>query len=150
METLISKLPNDKIKINWNKSPIAMSLFKSFITIPLERSTDHLGSSTGWTEWRNEEEKLIIGGGIVGGIELLDSIRYKKNLQNPYNNYCNPFYLSDIMTKEGMVFFKNYYKDEINNQLSDLLSKIENIKESLKFNKEKLILFKNEFESIGS
>lgn len=113
VETIISKLSKDKIKINWNKRPIAMSLFKSLLTVELTKSTGHLGESTGWTKWVNEEKKLIVGGGIVNGIDLLDSLEYGRRLDNPYNNYVNPFYLFDIMTEEGKRFFLDYYKQEI-------------------------------------
>jgi hypothetical protein len=107
------KLQADKIKISWNKNPIKMDKFLSFLTINVERSYDHLGSDTGWTRLNNKEHKLIIGGGIVGNIEYLDSVQYGIKLNNPYNNYVNPFYLFDILTKEGRAFFVEYYTSEI-------------------------------------
>jgi hypothetical protein len=107
------KLQFDKIKINWNKKPIRMDEFLSFLTIPVERSYDHLGSINGWTKLNNKEHKLIVSGGGVGGVEYLDHIEYGVRLSNQYNNYVNPFYLFDILTKEGQAFFLEYYADEI-------------------------------------
>lgn len=107
------KLQSDKIKINWNKNPIKMDVFLSFLTIPVERSYDHLGSDTGWTKLNNKEHKLVVSGGIVGNIEYLDNIQYGIKLSNQFNNYVNPFYLFDILTKEGQAFFLGYYANEI-------------------------------------
>lgn len=114
------KLDYDKIKINWNKNPIPVNKFLSFLTVNTVLITDHLGSSTGWTLRENKEEELKIKGGIVNGTNWLDSIEYKKKLQNPYNNYVNPFFLTPIMTKEGIDFFLDYYKDDINKILRSL------------------------------
>lgn len=107
------KLESDKIKINWNKNPIKMDMFLSFLTIPVERSYDHLGSDTGWTKLYNKEHTLVVSGGIVGNIEYLDNIQYGIKLSNQFNNYVNPFYLFDILTKEGQAFFLGYYANEI-------------------------------------
>lgn len=107
------KLDGDKLKINWNKNPIKMDVFVSFIKVPLTRSYDHLGAGNGWTQLENKEHKLIIKGGIIGDTEYLDGIQYGIKLANQYNNYVNPFYLLDIMTNEGKLFFINYYKDDI-------------------------------------
>jgi len=107
------KLQGDKIKINWNKNPIRMDLFLSFLTVNVERSYNHLGMDTGWTMLTNKEHKLVISGGVVGSIEYLDSIQYGTQLSNPYNNYVNPFYLFDILNKEGQSFFLEYYADDI-------------------------------------
>ncbi len=114
-----NKLSNDKIKINWNKNPIKMSLFISFLIIPYERSRDHLGSHNGWTKIFNNEYKLEVGGGIVKGIEYLDTIQYGIKLSNPYSNFVNPFFLFDILTKEGQLFFINYYKEDIDKLIDD-------------------------------
>jgi hypothetical protein len=108
-----NRLQGDKIKINWNKNPIKMDLFLSFLTVEVERSHDHLGSSTGWTRLNNKEHELVIGGGIVGSVEYLDSLQYGIKLSNSYNNYVNPFFLFDILTKEGQAFFMEYYADDI-------------------------------------
>ncbi|NCW12405.1 MAG: hypothetical protein EBV82_04425 [Chitinophagia bacterium] len=43
---LYSKLKHDKIQINWNKNPIKMDLFLSFLTVDVTRSTTHLGFET--------------------------------------------------------------------------------------------------------
>jgi hypothetical protein len=110
---LYNKLQADKIKINWNKNPIRMDKFLSFLTISVERRYDHLGSSTGWTKLQNKEHELVIYGGVVGIIEYLDSVQYGVKLSNQYNNYVNPFYLFDILTKEGQSFFLEYYANEI-------------------------------------
>jgi len=124
MNELCKKLNPDKIKMNWNKNPIQMKLFLSFITAPVIKSKKHLGYENGWTLYENDTIKLYITGGIVNGTEYLDHILYGKNLANPYNNYVNPFYLSDIMTKEGLDFFKDYYKKDIEKILSDMREKI--------------------------
>lgn len=122
---LYNKLPSDKIKINWNKKPIKMSLFLSFLTVDVVISRKHLGHDTGWTLRTNDDLKLKIRGGIVRGIDLLDSIEYGKNLSNPYNNFVNPFYLFDIMNDEGKDFFASYYKDEIDMVLDEKRQRID-------------------------
>lgn len=116
MKQFLKKLPKDKIKINWNKNPIRMDIFLSFLTIDPTRSSKHLGACNGWTRLFGDDN-LDINGGEVGGIEYLDSLKYKSNLDNPYNDYVNPFYLFDIMTNEGKQFFLDYYSDEIQEQL---------------------------------
>lgn len=100
-----SKLESDKIKINWNKNPIQMNEFLSFLTVEVVRSKDHIGYCTGWTLLENESLNLKIGGGIVGSIEYLDTIQYGNNLSNSYSNYVNPFYIFPILNKEGQIFF---------------------------------------------
>lgn len=119
MENIKKQLKCDKIKINWNKKPIEMEMFLSFLTVPVIRSTDHLGSSNGWTRLENEEIKLVISGGITNGKEWLDMIQYGEKLANQYNNFVNPFYLFDIMNDEGKRFFVSYYNEEIQKILSD-------------------------------
>lgn len=113
MKALISKLDKDKIKINWNKKPIKMDLFLSFLTIETEISRHHLGSDMGWTRRVCGENSLIIKGGWVQGVHYLDCLQYGIKLDNPYNNYVNPFYLFPIMNKEGRKFFFEYYKTDI-------------------------------------
>lgn len=108
------KLDADKIKINWNLNPIRMDIFISFLTIPIKRNEKCFGCDTGWTERTNKDSGLIIKGGIIKGIEYLESIKYGKNLDNPYNDFVNPFYLFEIFTDEGKKFFIEYYKEEIN------------------------------------
>jgi hypothetical protein len=102
-----------KIEINWNESPIEMGLFLSFLTVPVVIIPEHFGSDTGWTLRENKELNLKIKGGVVGRTEYLNSIQFGDKLQNRYNNYCNPFYLFDILTDEGKRYFVDYYKDEI-------------------------------------
>jgi len=109
---LYKHLKDDKVKINWNKNPIKMDRFISFLTVELTRSRNHLGYENGWTLLENGS--LKIGGGIVNGIEYLDRIQCGVKLSNPYNNYVSPFYLFDVMTDEGKAFFAEYYKEEIN------------------------------------
>lgn len=108
-----SKLKNDKIKINWNKNPIKMDVFLSFLTVDVEIIREHLGSDTGWTKRQNKSLGLIVSGGCVNGVEYLDHLQLGEKLSNPYNNYVNPFYLFDILKKEGKAFFVDYYRDEI-------------------------------------
>jgi len=147
-----SKLSADKIKINWNKRPIKMGLFLSFLkdNIELKRSHDHLGSTTGWTKLHDESLKLVIGGGMLGDTEYLDSIQYGTKLDNPYNNYVNPFYLFDILTKEGREFFLNYYKDEIESILTAQKSKIETMEHALLANRALLKELETEIEDLKS
>jgi hypothetical protein len=85
-----NKLQSDKIRINWNKNPIKMDIFLSFLVVPVVRSSDHLGSDNGWTLLENKEISLRIGGGVVGGVEYLDHLELGTKLANPYNNYVNP------------------------------------------------------------
>lgn len=132
MKAVIKNLKYDKIKINWNKNPIPMDLFLSFLTIPTEISRNHLGSSNGWTKRFNTEHSLEISGGIVGGVNYLDSIIYRKNLHNPYNDYVNPFYLFEIMTDEGNRFFIDYYKEEIMLMKARANTSIENHRNMIK------------------
>ena len=107
------KLSKDLIKINCNENPIKMSDFLQFLTVDVVLSNNNPGIYNGWTERRNDNLNLIIGGGIVKGIDYLNTIQYGKNLHNKYNNYVNPFYLLDILNDDGKAFFVNYYKTEI-------------------------------------
>ena len=119
------KLKSDKVKINWNKNPIKMAVFLSFLTVPCKRSKSHLGADNGWTKLFNDDVKLEIGGGFVNGVEYLDNIQFGIKLSNPYNNYVNPFYLFEIMNNEGRLFFANYYKEEINQIVNDIKSDLD-------------------------
>jgi len=103
----------DKIMMAQNKHPIMMNVFLPFLTVECERVKNHIGASTGWTRLKFKEKNLIVSGGIVGGVEYLDTIQYGKNLGNGYNNYVNPFALFDILTIEGKRFFVDYYKSDI-------------------------------------
>lgn len=125
------KLDSDKIKINWNENPIKMELFLSFLKIKTERCTNFLGHSTGWTQLINDKHKLIIKGGLVKSIEHLDNLQYGTNLDNQYNNYVNPFYLFDILNKNGKMFFLEYYKAEICDVLKQASLKVNRLKEQL-------------------
>jgi hypothetical protein len=133
VKELYSQLKHDKIELNWNKNPIPMSKFMSFLTVPTERSTDHLGYSNGWTLHFNEEHKLKVGGANYGGTEWLNRLEYGKNLSNPYNNYVNPFFLFDILTDEGKAFFVDYYQKEIQEILSSCESSIQSMKAQLAY-----------------
>jgi hypothetical protein len=112
MKDFLKKISKDKIKINLNKNPIKMELFKSFLTVEVTRSKEHLGCHTGWTLLKGENN-LNIGGGVVNRVEYLNSIEYKKNLNNEYNNFVNVFYLFEILNNEGQQFFLEYYAHEI-------------------------------------
>lgn len=131
-----SKLKDDKIKMNWNKNPIKMNEFLSFLTIEVERSRDHLGSCNGWTKLFNKEYKFEISGGIVNGVEYLDSLQFGIKLSNQYNNYVNPFYLFEILNNKGKEFFFNYYKEDIEKIKTDISNKIKNLEKELKETKE--------------
>lgn len=131
LKEFYGKLPDDKIKINWNKNPIKIDKFLSFLTVKTTRSKDHLGSCNGWTLHENKELFLYVTGGIVNGNEWLDNIQLGRNLANSYNNYVNPFYLWEIMTEEGLDFFLAYYDDEITKQINELSNKIKSTKANL-------------------
>jgi hypothetical protein len=82
------------------------------------------------------DDDLVIKGGRFREGEFLDSLQYKKNLNNPYNNFVNPFYLFEIMSDEGKKFFINYYREDI---------------EALKLNREQEIVFlKNKLNRLKS
>lgn len=129
----------DKIQINWNKNPIPMKTFLSFLLVYTEISRGHLGYSNGWTLRENKELKLLIKGGGVGGIEYLEDLQFGHKLQNPYNNYVNVFYIFHLLSTEGKLFFIDYYKDDIQatrKKTSDLVSmykkKLQESKDNLK------------------
>ena len=131
MNKILSKLSSNKTNINWNKNPIDMDLFLYFLNVEVFPQTKFLGSSTGWTQYQGDNN-LIITGGRIGSKHYLDSIQYGKNLDNPYNNYVNPFYLFDIMNQEGKKFFLKYYKDDIDALLNKNEEKLKYQKEILK------------------
>jgi len=135
-EEFYNKLDHKKLKINWNKNPIEMKLFLSFLTVELERSRDHLGSNNGWTRHINKERKLIVCGGIVKSVEYLDNLQFGEKLSNPYNNYVNPFYLFEILSEEGKKFFANYYQHEIGDLLKDSSKRVAVLTNQLKIAKE--------------
>lgn len=109
-----NKLKREKINMNWNKNPIKMSIFLSFLTVDVDIISNHLGSDMGWTKRENKSIGLIISGGCVNNEEYLDSLQFGEKLSNQYNNYVNPFYIFEILTDAGKSFFVEYYKDEIN------------------------------------
>lgn len=128
---LLTKLDSHRIRISFNKRPIKMELFLSFLKVPVKRSNDHLGSSNGWTKLYNKELNLIIGGGIVNSVEYLNDLQYGVKLDNPYSNYVNPFYLFDILNAEGQKFFLEYYKESIDEVVADLVSDVKQTEDSL-------------------
>ena len=83
------KLKWDKIKINWNKNPIKMPTFLSFLMVEVTKSNDHLGSLTGWTLYYNKNLNLEIHGGWVNDIEYLDGLEYGNKLYSKWNNLCS-------------------------------------------------------------
>ena len=138
-----NKLDMDKIKINWNKNPIKMKDFLSWLTVPVEKSNDHLGACSGWTMYENKTLNLIVGGGIVNGVEYLDSLQYGSKLSNPYNNYVNPFYLFDILTKEGRKFFMDYYAE-------DSYVAIGKVKDRIRYLEKELLAKKDLYDEIDA
>jgi len=128
--SFIKKLSYDKIKINWNKNPVRMDLFLSFLTVETERSKGFLGECTGWTQLTGDNG-LIVSGGKVGGVEYLDHLQYKTKLDNPYNNYVNPLYLFEILNNEGKAFFLDYYSKEIEVFLAECATECDNAKTRL-------------------
>jgi hypothetical protein len=157
MNKILKDLDYDKIKMNWNKNPIEVDTLLRFLTVKVEASTNHSGSDNGWTRY-NGPDGLIIGGGWVSlryedgtikRVNYLDSIQYKTKLSNVYNNYVNPFYLFEILTDEGKVFFLNYYKDDIQKQFDSMKAKIEQTKVSLESQEKNLKETVSELYSIG-
>lgn len=128
---LYDKLDSSKIEIAQNRNPIRMEQFMSFLKVPVVKIKDHLGSCTGWTRYENEEIGLVIMGGRVRGVEYLDSIQYKKNPSNKYNNYVNPFFIWDLLTNDGRKFFANYYENEILKIISDTKSALDAAKKNV-------------------
>lgn len=128
---LYDKLDSSKIEIAQNINPIRMEQFMSFLKVPVVKIKDSLGSSTGWTRYENEEIGLVICGCSVRGVEYLDCIQYKKNPSNKYNNYVNPFFIFDLLSKDGRKFFANYYETEILKIISDTKSALEAAKKNV-------------------
>ncbi len=124
-------LESDKIKINWNKNPIEMNKFLSFLTIPIVLTNDGRRNNL-WTVHENSDHKLIIGGGIVNRVEYLDSLQFGEKLDNSYNNYVNPFYLFPVMNKEGKKFFFEYYQKEITLLKTKTKEYIKQLREEIK------------------
>ena len=126
------KLDYKKISINTSdKKRIKMDLFLSFLTIDVERSKRHLGSSNGWTKLTNKEHKLIVSGGVLNGVEYLDSVQYGENLHNPYNNWVTPLNMFDILNKEGRAFFMDFYQTNIDKIIESSSNKIDRLKKEL-------------------
>lgn len=123
METIISKLGNDKIKISQNKNPIKIETFLKFLNVEVQLSTNNLGYSNGWRE-RKGDNNLIVSSGIVDGVDYLDGIQYGNKLANPWNNFINPFYMFAILNNEGKQFFIDYYKTDINKILNKYEEKL--------------------------
>lgn len=144
------KLSKDKIRPGFNKNPIRVSLFVSFLTVPVTRSTDHLGSGNGWTLLVNEEHNLKIKGGISDGGDWLYSIQYGNRLDNQYNNYVNPFYLFDIMNSEGKKFFMNYYREDIEKLIDLNIGVIEGLNRKIEEKESELKLIRSELERIAN
>lgn len=144
-EELYDKLSADAYKINnHNSRLIEMNKFLSFLTFKTERRYDCLGSCNGWTEHRNDDMQCIISGGIYKGVQYLDRIQFGVKLANVWNNYVNPFYLFDYMTKEGRSFFIDYYKYDIDKIIENQKLKIKVLQENLKDNRFLLSELKSE------
>jgi hypothetical protein len=127
--SILKSLDKNKIQIN-RGNPIKMNLFLTFLTVPVVKNTNHPGHDTGWTQYKGDND-LIIGGGILSSGEYLNDIQFKKNLDNPYNNYVNPFALFDILTEEGKRFFIEYYREDIEKIKRDELIKLDNLRKKI-------------------
>jgi hypothetical protein len=147
MKKFFSQLDSEKIKINWNKNPIRMELFLSFLRVETHVQTEFLGNCTGWTQYTGAND-LIIGGGVVREVEYLDRLKYGKNLDNPYNNYVNPFYLFPIMSGDGKRFFLDYYSKEIETLKNKAQKQIEIAENNLSKAKEYKYALNNFWQSI--
>lgn len=129
VEALYSKLPylSDLI-IEGKHKPIEMDLFLSFLTIEVSKKS----ILASWTERVNKNHKLIINGYLhKSNTECLESIEFGEHLNNPWNNDVNPFYLFDIMTKEGQRFFLDYYKEDIESVVRSKVEDIDRLKHEL-------------------
>lgn len=129
----LSQLDKTKFKINGSGGIdlIKMDLFLSFLTVPTERIKDCFGSDNNWTEHVGDDG-LVLRGGLLRTkskehgfvmVEYLDSLRYKKNLDNSYNDFVNPLHLFPIMNQKGREFFIRYYDKDIRKLLSDAVKK---------------------------
>lgn len=146
--SILLKLHYDKIAMNWNKNPIKMLEFLSFLKVPVVKSTDNLGIERGWTEYTGDN-RLVICGGWVRGVEYLNTLKYKTNLHNPYNNYVGPFHIFDILTDEGKKFFLEYYKDDIHEAITTHKARIAATQNSLKQLKLQLKEMNTELSDVG-
>jgi len=115
-----------------SKNLIPMDKFLQYLTVKTKLSRKNLGFGNGWRERYNEAEKLVITGGVTRGVEYLDAIQFGEKLQNPYNNYVNPFYLFPLMTSEGKAFFKEIYSDEIKNLIKAAEERVFEAKNQIK------------------
>ena len=97
-----------------------MDKFLQYLTVKTKLSRKNLGFDNGWRKRHNESENLVITGGVMRGVEYLNAIEFGEKLQNPYNNYVNPFYIFHLMTSEGKAFFTRHYSDEIKKLIKGL------------------------------
>jgi hypothetical protein len=147
-ENFYNKLDYDRIKINWNTKRIEMGKFLSFLTVPVLRLHDHLGSTNGWTLLENKDIGLRIGGGVVDGVEYLDTIQFGVKLANDYNNYVNPFYIFIHLSNEGRAFFVDYYAEDINGLIADQQYGIARLEKSLDHAREVLKAIETEYANL--
>ena len=125
-----------------------MDLFLSFLTVEVVRSHDHLGCCNGWTLLENNGLNLIISGGIIHGVEYLDSLRFKTKLSNHYNNFVNPFFMFEILTEKGQSFFIEYYKDDINKIVTDNKNKAKQFEKQLNEQKKLCVAIDKEIKTM--
>lgn len=112
MQHFIKNLGCDKINMA-RGNPIKMSKFLSFLNVEVIKNEKCRGADNGWTEYKGENGLIIHGGVVRPEMEYLDCVEYGNRLQALFHNYVNPFYLFDIMTKEGKDFFIDYYGKDI-------------------------------------
>jgi len=145
---LIKNIKKDKIRIAQNKNPVPMDLFLSFLTVPVIRNFNNLGNHTNWTEFRNDEHELIITGGVCNGGHWLDNIQYGYKMDNQHNNWVNPFYLWDIITDSGKSFFLDYYKFELEAEVTASKNQMNYFKEKLRIETEHFNKISTEFAEL--
>ncbi len=138
IEDLYKQLSLNAIKIHGNKNPMPMTQFLEYLTVKTKISRSNLGRCNGWRERYNEEEKLVITGGVKMGVEYLDSIEFGEKLQNRYNNYVTPFYIFHLMNSAGKSFFKKYYIEEVRSLVESAKENVVEATNQLK--KEKMTL----------
>jgi len=147
-ELFYTKLDLDLIAFNYNKNPIKMDMFLGFLKFKIERSKNHLGSNNGWTKLESKNHQLIVMGGCVDGIEYLNSIKYKTNLHNVYNNFVTPFQMFNLLTKEGRLFFLDYYGNEISEIISNKREEAKRLEHSMKQAQKELLSIKKEYQAL--
>src|SRR5699024_6193244 len=98
-EKIYSELTVDKLKLRSHQC-ITKEKFLSFLTVDVKENKNCFGYDTWWREYRGENGLIISCGQVmIDGekVELLDSVKYKKQLMSRYNDFINPFFMLEIL-----------------------------------------------------